>query len=91
MDNECNKPQREPEVVRQMNQLEKTIAILGESIATLRTRFEPVLRVQPTITAGEPPKNKEDLVPLAITIRQLCARLQEYNGAIREMIETCEL
>jgi len=94
-DFEGNKLQREPEVTSQMNQLEKEISILGEFISTLRTRFQLVLKVRPCgeekIGEEKIEKTKEELVPLARTIRQFRIRLQEYTGAIREMSETCEL
>ena len=92
--NEC-KPKREAEVSGQIAHLEKVIAEASESIASLKERLEPILKLQapttPEIGAVKSAAPESDIVPLAATIRQFRVKLQKSNNDIRDMIDTCEL
>ena len=91
MNSECE-PKREPEVSGQIAHLEKVIAELDESVESLRVRIEPILKSQPLESLDrKTPAEVDDIVPLAMTIRQFRAKVKKSKNDIRDMIAACEL
>lgn len=84
-------PQREGQVIRQVNELSSSIEALAEATNMLINRAASISRSQPPATQGENSKAVECLCPLADQLRNLRDRVDHSIAALVDQRERLEI
>ena len=87
------KSERQSQVTTEMNQLDKGLMIIEESVASLMSRLDKVLRKSnPTPSSDKKDGSvSESLVPFADSVRTFRYRLTGTNNHIQDILNRLEL
>jgi len=85
------KSERQSQTTEQMDQLEKGIHELSESVGFLVGRLGKALRTPTPIGTGEECEPADDLVSIAATIQQLKYRVSNINNEVQDILNRLEL
>ena len=87
------KEARQGQTTEQIEQLDKCISILSDSVEQLTDRLSRTLRSSPGLGSGSGGEDKpeDELVPMANSIRQLKQRVGITNKEIQDILSRLEL
>ena len=85
------KAERQSQTTEQMENLDKGIVVLQESVENLMNRLDKTLRIPTPLVSGDGEKGAEELVPLAGSIRHLKNRVANINNDIQDILNRLEL
>jgi len=86
------KAERQSQTSEQMEQLDKCVSALSESVIALEGRLSKALRISPKSPNDENKAVPDDeLVPLAGLIRQLRHRISGMSEDVRNILDRLEL
>ena len=85
------KGERQSQTTEQLEQLDKGVSVLSESIGSLMDRLSKALTTPKLSGTGGEDKPDEELVPLATSICQLKCRVFGLNNDIQNILNRLEL
>lgn len=86
-----NAPQREAQVINQLNQLDREISALGEIAERLVQNLTPVLRAQPPRAEACAKEVREVLCPIADTLYERVHQLRNIRESLLSASERLEV
>lgn len=86
MDTPITITQTESQVYKWINELKEAAAIVGETHNELKSRLNPVLRLEPQVAGETGMEPQEELVPVAHEIRMVTEELHRNASANREIL-----
>jgi len=91
MNSGAGKAERQGQTTEQIEQLDKCISILSDSVEQLTDRLSRTLRNSPGLGLGGEDKPEDELVPMANSIRQLKQRVGITNKEVQDILSRLEL
>lgn len=81
---------KDPEVNVALDEQQKSIEYLSETIDRLWDKFKPVLRDEPNgVVLDE--KEPQSTVPLVVNLKGKTRKIQNSNSRLRSILDLCEL
>lgn len=84
-------PCREPDVLRELNQLEKYTCILEEELSTLFGRISGIVRQQPKCPQEKIQNEPVQSTPIGERIASIRRKIYNFSSITKETVESIEI